>query len=233
MRSLESGAVSLPDLDPARRYALARQLMNTLEAEFPGSVAELRGSLASGAADPYSDIDLAWTVPDADFDACLAGVEACLGRVRDVASLRSDPDLQRSRKRRLLFVAFRDLPLFWRLDLEISARSVAGDPAYDRDNPAARGDDWSAAASALANAVAVVKAVLRQRPDVAAGLLERGLRRVGVAGDAAADAAEAGTASGRWQAGVVRLADAAVRHEPAQRPLADRVRRLAAELLEP
>ncbi|MEV6792600.1 hypothetical protein AB0M87_11470 [Streptomyces sp. NPDC051320] len=210
-------------LDPARRDALAQRLLAALRARCPGSRAELRGSLARETADPYSDIDLGWIVPDADFDDCAAGAAACLGQVREVVSVRGDPDLQRSSKRRLLFVNFRDLPLFWRVDLEISAESVAQDPAYDRDNPQARGDDWSAAASALANAVAAVKAVLRQRPDTARGLLERGLRRVG--------AQE--VVSGRWQEDVVRLADAAVRQESAQRPLADRVVRLATDLLPP
>ncbi|MEV8568495.1 hypothetical protein AB0436_23430 [Streptomyces sp. NPDC051322] len=210
-------------LDPADRDALAQRSLAALRARCPGSRAELRGSLARETADPYSDIDLAWIVPDADFDDCAAGAAACLGQVREVVSVRSDPELQRSSKRRLLFVNFRDLPLFWRVDLEISAESVADDPAYDRDNPLARGDDWSAAASALANAVAAVKAVLRQRPDTAWGLLERGLRRVG-----APDAV-----TGRWQEDVVRLTDAAVRQEPAQRPLADRVVRLATDLLPP
>lgn len=100
---------------------------------------------------------------------------------------------------------------------------AGGDRAQDGGSPAAVWDpEWSLAASALANAVAVVKAVLRGQPDVAAGLLERGLRRVGASG----------SASGRWRADVVRLADAAAQHEPAQRPLADQVKRLAAELLE-
>ncbi|WP_328537180.1 nucleotidyltransferase domain-containing protein [Streptomyces sp. NBC_00344] len=212
---------SAMDLAPAIRNALAQRLIDALTAQCPGSRAGLRGSLARGTADAYSDIDLAWTVPDAEFDACAAGAGACLARVREVASLRSDPDLQRSRGRRLLFVAFRDLPLFWRLDLEISAESAAGDPDHDRGNPQARGDDWSPAASALANAVAAVKAVLRHQPDTARGLLERGLRRVGAPG----------AVSGRWPEDVARLARAAAGLEPEQRPLADRVVRLADELL--
>ncbi|WP_328330234.1 MULTISPECIES: nucleotidyltransferase domain-containing protein [unclassified Streptomyces] len=228
------------DLDPARRAAFSQELRDALVAQCPGSVAELRGSLARGTADSYSDIDLAWTVPDAQFETCVAAVGPCLGAVRAVVSLRSDPDSQRYSqrpcRRRLLFLAFRDMPLFWRLDLEIAAVSdesagpggvvgagAGGDRAQDGGSPAAVWDpEWSLAASALANAVAVVKAVLRGQPDVAAGLLERGLRRVGASG----------SASGRWRADVVRLADAAAQHEPAQRPLADQVKRLAAELLE-
>ncbi|WP_405913133.1 nucleotidyltransferase domain-containing protein [Streptomyces sp. NBC_00963] len=228
------------DLDPARRAVFAQELRDALAAQCPGSVTALRGSLARGTADPYSDIDLAWTVPDAQFEACVAAVGPCLGAVRAVVSLRSDPDSQRDSQRpcsrKLLFLAFRDMPLFWRLDLEILAVSdgsagpsgpvgagLGGGRAQEDGGPEAVGDpEWSLAASALANAVAVVKAVLRGQPEVAVGLLERGLRRIGAGG----------SASGRWRADVVRLANAAAEHEPAQRPLVDQVKRLAAELLE-
>ncbi|MFE2375421.1 hypothetical protein [Streptomyces sp. NPDC059398] len=254
------------DLDPARRAAFAQELQRALMAQCAGSVAALRGSLARGTSDPYSDIDIAWMVPSAQFDTCVAAVERCLGAVRAVVSLRSDPDVRRSCGRRLLFLAFRDMPLFWRLDLEITTLSsepaepaepaelagtagtvnrvgVAGpvsrvSPAGPAGGSSPRGQvqaqisgdgasaglgdpEWSLATSALANAVAVVKAVLRGQPEVAAGLLKRGLSRVGAGGPA----------SGRWRADVIRLADAAACHEPAQRPLADQIKRLAAELL--
>lgn len=206
-------------LDLALRAALAQELLHALRARCPGSRAELRGSLARGTADAYSDIDLAWIVPDDRFDACVAAVPDLLGTVRGVASLRVDPDLQNSRKRRLLFADFDGLPLFWRLDLEITAHSVADRPGYDQGNPAACGDDWSRPASALANAVAAVKAVLRGQPQTARGLLERGFARIG-----AVDAV-----SGDWAADITRLAEAAAAVEPARGPLAERVVRLAAD----
>ncbi|MFJ6461049.1 nucleotidyltransferase domain-containing protein [Streptomyces sp. NPDC091387] len=204
-------------LDPVRRAALARELLRALRSHCAGSRAEPRGSLARGTADAYSDIDLLWTVPDGRFDACVAAVPDLLGTVRGVASLRVDPELGNSRKRRLLFVDFDRLPLFWRLDLEVVALSVAGRPGYDQDNPAARRDDWSRPASALANAVAAVKAVLRGRPQTARGLLERGFARIG-----AVDAV-----TGDWFADITRLAEAAAAIEPARGPLAERVVRLA------
>ncbi|WP_307797633.1 nucleotidyltransferase domain-containing protein [Streptomyces laculatispora] len=207
------------DLDPARRAALAREVLCALRTHCAGSRAEPRGSLARGTADAYSDIDLLWIVPDGRFEDCVAAVPDLLGTVRGVASLRVDPDLGNSRKRRLLFVDFDRLPLFWRLDLEIVARSVAGRPGYDQDNPSARRDDWSRPASALANAVAAVKAVLRGQPQTARGLLERGFARIGVAD----------TVSGDWFADITRLAEAAAAIEPARGPLAERVVRLAAD----
>ncbi|WP_326669454.1 hypothetical protein [Streptomyces sp. NBC_01257] len=214
-----SGTEYPGDLDPAHRAALAREVLDALAGSRPGSRAELRGSLARGTADAYSDIDLAWAVPDEQFDACVAAVPEVLGAVRPVRSVRADPDLLNSRERRLLFVDFEDLPLFWRLDLEITARSVAGLPGCGQEGPAARGDDWSRPASALANGVAAVKAVLRGQPETARGLLERGFARIGAADPA----------TGEWAADVICLADAAAAREPALNPLAERVRHLASD----
>ncbi|WP_406380812.1 hypothetical protein [Streptomyces sp. NBC_01618] len=89
--------------------------------------------------------------------------------------------------------------------------------AAHQDDTAARGDEWSRPASALANAVAATKAVLRGQPQTARGLLERGFRRI--------DAPDRGT--GQWFADIRRLAEAAADREPGLRPLADRVVRLA------
>ncbi|MFG2623521.1 nucleotidyltransferase domain-containing protein [Streptomyces sp. NPDC048473] len=205
------------DLDPARRAAFAQDLLRALAAHCPGSRAELKGSLARGTADAYSDIDIAWTVPDDRFDACATAARDILEAVRPLDFLRTDPELQNSRKRRLLFAAFRGLPLFWRVDLEIGASSVAHQADYDQDNPAARGDDWSRPASALANAVAATKAVLRGQPQTAQGLLERGFRRI--------DAPHRVT--GQWFADIGRLADTAADREPGLRSLAGHVVRLA------
>ncbi|OON74245.1 hypothetical protein B1H18_25560 [Streptomyces tsukubensis] len=198
---------------------MAEELRRALVLHTPGSRAALRGSLASGADDAYSDIDLVWTVPDASFESSVAGVADALAPVAPVESLRRDPDLARSAGRRLFFVTFEGLPLFWRLDLDIRTRSAGDDPEYGLDDPAGRDEEgWSPAASALANAVAAVKALLRDRPDTARALLERGLRRVG---------APAGV-TGRWREDVLRLAAAATDHEPGTAPLARRVARLAA-----
>jgi hypothetical protein len=151
-----------------------------VERASPGSVALARGSLAAGASDIYSDIDLLWDVRDDAFPAAVAGLRPVLDAVAAVASVRSDPSWQNSAKRRLLFVRFRDAPLFWRLDLDVFARSIGRDPAYDADNPAAKGSDWSRTESALANAVAALDAHARGRSDDAEGLLVRAFVRVGV-----------------------------------------------------
>lgn len=170
-------------LDVGRRAALVRDLLAVLEAAEPGSRALPRGSLAGDHADPYSDIDLLWEAPDEAFARCVAphALAATLARVRPVESLRFDPDYQRSAGRRLAFVRFAGVPLFWRLDLDIMARSTGRDEGYDRGNPAARDTtDWSPTESALANAVAAVKAHLRHDDTGAGQLLIRAYERVGL-----------------------------------------------------
>ncbi|MFJ6573076.1 hypothetical protein ACIQNU_37280 [Streptomyces sp. NPDC091292] len=211
----------MPQLDAARRDALAEEFRRALGAYRPGCRAVPLGSLAAGTADAYSDIDLLWVVPDEIFGACVAGAADCLGQVLPVTSLRADPDLQRSAKHRLLFVTFTGLPLFWRLDLVVRAASVADDDRFDVGNPAARGDDWSPAASALANAVASVKAVCRDRPELAVGLLARGLHRVGAPDQV----------TGVWADDIARLTRAAVAADPATADLAHQVTRLTEEFL--
>jgi hypothetical protein len=204
-------------LDPAVRAALADELLAALSAACPGSTAELVGSLGAGEADVYSDIDIAWRVPAADFARCVEGARRTLGRVGPQLSLRADPDHAHAPGRRVLFAAFRGLPLFWRLDLDVRADlpGEAGVPAPGCTDP------WSPAASALANAVAVIKAVRRSRPGTARALLERGMLRVG------AQAAP----TGDWRLDVARLTAAATSADPSQRSLAGAVDALAAELL--
>ncbi len=172
-------------LETDERARLVADLLTELAAAVPGSAALLRGSLAEGRADPYSDIDLLWDVPDADFSAAVAELPVTLERVRPVASVRFDPDFQHSARRRLAFIRFAGVPLFWRVDLDVFARSVGRDPDHDRDNPSARGTSWSLAESSLANVIAAIKAHRRGRDGEAAELLARAAKRVGVGSPAA------------------------------------------------
>lgn len=180
-------------------------------------------------------------MPDERFVRCLAEVGDVLGRAAAVSAVRVDPGFRLCDRRRLLFVHFADLPLFWRLDLDVRARSVAGDETYGSDAGAAPGADWSAAASALANAVAAIKTVRRGRHAEARGLLERGLARVDALDPPevrdlpgvrdASDTRPAG--SGHWRTDVTRLTSAAAAAEPAQAAHAARVAALARTLLGP
>ena len=207
----------------ADRAALAAGVRNALAGCCPGSRTELLGSLASGTADAFSDIDIAWIVPDPRFPECLAALPAALGGVRPVENVRDDPDFSHSDRRRLLFVRFAGVPLFWRLDLDVRAASVADDPHYDAENPAARAreDEWSRPASALANAIGAVKAAARGKDDAAQALLDRGFARIGAEDSATGDRA----------ADAVRLARTAARRDTSLESLAARVAALAARYL--
>lgn len=167
-------------LDVESRAALAQRILAALEDAAQGSTAQLRGSLADGQADPYSDIDVFWEIPDDLFQASVDRLAEILSQVHPVASLRSAPDFQNSDKRRLIFIQFKGVPLFWRVDLEIFAQSIYGDREYDLHNETAKGDDWSLTHSALMNAIAAVKALLRNREEEAMPLLIRGFERVGL-----------------------------------------------------
>lgn len=163
--------------DPGQRLAFADRIRAILTEAIPGSSAELRGSLAAGNADAYSDIDLGWVVPDEQFGAALGCASTALASVAPLASFRSDRDHQRSPHLRRLFVRFVGVPLFWRLDLEVWAASLAYDAAAE-DDPSARGDEWCPYESALMNALASIRQVLRGSPEVAQVILTRGFERV-------------------------------------------------------
>ena len=206
-------------LDPARRTDLAQRILRNLEAAAPGSVADLRGSLASGCADEYSDIDVRWTLPASAFQSGLDRLRATLAAVQPVASLRVDPDVQTSPIRRLCYVRFEGVLLFWRLDLDIVAE---GTGAGGADTPlvVAGADPWLPAESALANAVAAVKALRRGRDDLAGPLLARAYARLGLDAPGLPGAAV-----------IVQLAGVAAEREPALAGLAEQVRQFVAEAL--
>jgi predicted nucleotidyltransferase len=205
-------------LEVDERARLVAGLLGELVMAVPGSTAILRGSLAEGRADRYSDIDLLWDVPDAAFSTSIAELPVTLERVRPVASLRFDPDFQHSAKRRLAFIRFAGVPLFWRVDLDVFARSVGRDPDYDRANPSARGTSWSIAESSLTNAIAAIKAQRRGHESEAAALLARAEARLGVAPPQV-----------DLQRRIGLLVDAAAANDPALAALAADIRRLLNE----
>jgi predicted nucleotidyltransferase len=202
-------------LEVDERARLVAGLLGELVMAVPGSTAILRGSLAEGRADRYSDIDLLWDVPDAAFSTSIAELPVTLERVRPVASLRFDPDFQHSAKRRLAFIRFAGAPLFWRVDLDVFARSVGRDPDYDRANPSAHGRSWSLAESSLANAIAAIKAQRRGHDIEAAALLAPAEARLGMAPPQV-----------DLQRRIGLLVDAAAVNDPALAALAADIRRL-------
>src|SRR5258706_12146824 len=101
-------------LDTTIRARLVARLLHDLPDAIPGSAAHLRGSLAEHRADVYSDIDILWEIPDQQFALSVNRIHSILTAIHPLESLRFDPDFQQSQRRRLIFVRFCDVPLFWR-----------------------------------------------------------------------------------------------------------------------
>jgi hypothetical protein len=212
------------DLRPERRDQLAAGLRAELHALIPGSSTTLRGSLAAQTADPYSDIDLCWAVADERFAAAVSAAAGLARKLPSVQAVRIDPGLARSDRRRLVFVRLTGAPLFWRVDLDVRAQSVAADDTYDDGNPAARdATGWSPPASAIENAIAAIKSGVRGRTDVTSGLLSRGYERIGLVPPPDTALPEP----------ITRLAGSCARLEPGLANIASEVREIAEILLTP
>jgi len=167
-------------LDTKLRAQLADRVLSCLGEAVPGSKALLRGSLAGNRADQYSDIDVLWEVPNSHFGWGIDSLKKVLSGVHPIESLRWDPDTQGPERRRLAFVRFEGVPLFWRLDLEIHAKSTNRDREFEPHISKSESSEWSLTESALMNAVAAAKAHLRDNDDEAKQLLFRGYQRVGL-----------------------------------------------------
>lgn len=202
------------DLRPERRRTFASKLLGNLEDWAPGSAAELRGSMGSGNADDYSDIDIRWAVPDDTFTEAVDTVGAALSRVTAVLSLRTDPEFARSARQRLVFARLYGMPLYWRVDIDIRTNSVAAGDRCDTGHPDARSDTGgSGPAGAIEDAVAAIRAAARGQADAADGLLRRGFERIGHDPGPTADLADA----------ITSLADACATQEPDLRYMAAEV----------
>ncbi len=144
----QAGSVPDVDLGEARRDAFVERLRMTLAETAPSAEVAVAGSLATRSHDRYSDIDLLLSVAAEEFCGCLLAVPAALNRAQPVRLLRLDPGTVALPDHRLVFALFRDLPLFWRLDLHVRATSVASGTTALSDLR------WSLPASALMNGVA-------------------------------------------------------------------------------
>lgn len=152
--------------------------MEVIGSASPGSTVELRGSLAAGTADEFSDIDLRWNVPRHQFGHAMGSVPTAIASVAPLLSFRSDPDWQSSSSQRLLFARLAGVPLWWRIDLEV--RASGPDDADVMPDAAADVEEWDPYESALQNVLATVKIIARGHEDQADGLLLRAYARIGI-----------------------------------------------------
>jgi len=210
------------DFRPERRDKFTGKLLAALQGWIPGSHAELRGSPGPGIADDYSDIDICWVVPDQDFTEAIDTLGAALSQCTAVVALRNDPELARSARRRVVFARMWSMPLFWRVNIDIRAGSIATDDLYDVCNPGAHsGAGWSVAASAIEDAISAIKAVACDQADTADVLLRRGCEQIGHDLRSTTDLADA----------ITGLADACAAQDPRLTRMAAEVRQVADHFL--
>lgn len=177
--------------------------------------------MASGADDDYSDIDLEWRIPGESFGSAIGAIPGAFGDVGAISSFRSDPDFRDSDSRKILFLRFAGIPLFWRVDLDcIATTPVTPDQAAIIRNLAT---PWSNTESVLMNCVASIKWMHRHKPEMARALLERALTRLGAPAPETLGAVEL----------IEKICAIAAAMDPTKAILCDSIRELASSKIDP
>ena len=168
------------NLDPQQRAKFLCGLKSPLLTVVPRSVVELHGSIATGSADEYSDIDLVWEIPDDQFDATVLCVEETLTAIQSVSAMQFDPLFQASDRRRRIFVHYCNLPLFWQVKLDIMAKSIQKNFDYDTENIYGRPRNRTLPNTyiSLMDCIAAIKGLLRQDELLAAHLVSGAFQRI-------------------------------------------------------
>ena len=197
------------NLEPEERDDLIERILEGFRRSFPDSKASLRGSLSGGFGDEYSDIDIMWVIPRDHFAACLHRLHSILSEIQPIESMRWDPEFRGNGNRRVVFVRFVDVPLFWRVDVDIRSDSDAC-PRLEIEQDRL---PWSRTESALMNAVAAIKAHLRDEDSDAVAFLSRAFNRIGLE-----------LPKRDLRSTISELLDAVEKMEPASAMLSDRIR---------
>ena len=196
---------------PSSRGEAAALLLDVLAAACPAGDVCLIGSMAQpGTSDAFSDIDIRWSIPSGQTAEQLQSLRFTLERVGRVESLRVDPEERPDS--RLVFVRFQGWPLWWRVDLEIHSAG-SGSLGVHASDP------WSPHESACMGIIVTLKALARNRPEMAEGLMVRALQRV-----------DAPDVDGNWQLRIGTLLDHIATDSPRTADLVFRTRRLSREV---
>jgi hypothetical protein len=124
----------------------------------PGEVF-FRGSFASGNVYEYSDVDLQANVHEELTEAFFESIVKCLQDRFGALSLRYDPDYKDNRMAQGLRINFHSLPVFWRIDLNITSDRECSQK-WPSPFP-----EWSIATSAFWNVAWAVKRSKRGKTD--------------------------------------------------------------------
>jgi hypothetical protein len=186
-------------------------LLDVLAAACSACEVRLIGSMAKPEdEDAFSDIDVRWALPPGQASAHLHSLRLTLQRVGTVESLRVDPDVRPDSL--LVFVRFQGWPLWWRVDLEIHSAGLGSMAIPDAD-------PWSPHESACMGVIVTLKALARNRPEVAEGLMVRALQRV-----------DATDVAGDWQQRIDTLLDHLATTSPPTADLVSRTRQLSGDV---
>ena len=136
-------------------HQFGNEVLDVLRRHFASGRVNFRGSFESGKVDDYNDVDLEVNVNVELTQGFFDSLDACLERQFGAFTMRFDPEQKDDRIAQNIMVNFHDLPVFWRVELDIRS---------DRDTPhkwPSPFPDWSVAASAFWNVVWAVKRARR------------------------------------------------------------------------
>jgi len=131
------------------------EVLATLRRLLDPSTVEFRGSFASGLIDDCSDVDVRALVHTELDQGFFERIADCLERRFGRSSIRYVPDQRRDPQAQNIRISFYDLPIFWRVDLDIlSSRPM--EKKWPDPFPS-----WSLSQSAFWNLVWAVKYAIR------------------------------------------------------------------------
>lgn len=138
----------------------------------PGLVG-VRGSIAKGTFDEWSDVDIEAGVQRPLDNSLFSGLEELLHRAHGPALVRYDPDYRNMTTAQHVRFSFYELPVFWRVDLLITSKLDTG-RKYPDPFP-----HWAVGSSALMNVIWALKYHLRGRGDEADRYLKAACEKIG------------------------------------------------------
>ncbi len=137
---------------PETVAGFAWDLQDRLTRHLPLAEISFRGSFAKGTHDKYSDVDLRANVHSQKLDKqFFLGLEHFLTGAYGPALIRYDPDFVHTPTAQNVRFSFYELPVFWRVDLDILSDN---DPGRKFPSPFPA---WQIGTSALMNVVWAVK----------------------------------------------------------------------------
>ncbi len=148
------GSLHLDEVHPLPETVadFAWDLRNRLTRHLPLAEISFRGSFAKGTHDEYSDVDLQANVHSQKLDKqFFFGLEHFLTGAYGPALIRYDPDFVHTPTAQNVRFSFYELPIFWRVDLDVVSDTDLGEK-YPFPFP-----EWQIGTSALMNVVWAVK----------------------------------------------------------------------------